>query len=255
MKEVSIPEFFELFDASVHAEILNRVSSYQATHLVCYEVQALDSSCLGDRTAMVAGGQASSTFEEASTGRLGDVPSRFQYPTYYAVLNGDIKAEAKKASNWGKPAPVPSEKRKSIGRRTDMSLRPSDEDIKKLNILKSYYEENERTGATTVCRSCTLHMDKRVYAALRITLAETAKDNDYSGYVVIGAIPKHTRVKVVYLIEGENLEWHLSWFFDQDEPNLFNPVGKTFSLRPWSKIDDGERTIRPAIDVSVTYDR
>lgn len=251
MEVLSIPKFFELFDASIHQEMLSRADKFKATHFVCYEVINMSSSLLGQRTSLVVGGLSSTTFEQSVSIKLGDVPSSFQSPRYYTVLAGDLQAEAEKALNWGKSNVNPESERGNIGRETDKSLCPSDEDIQKLKVLASSYEDN-RSDLFEI-RFCSLYMDGKVYAALRISIR--SKTYPEVSYTVVGGLPKHKRKKVVYKIEGEKREWYLAGYYDSDEPNMFNPVGRTFSLHPWDvsgRLDDGEK-LRPIIHILVRY--
>jgi hypothetical protein len=75
--------FFELFDSSVHGAMRESLKRYPtAEGLVCFENLQMDSSQLGRRTAAVFG--PDNTFKQSNLheARLGDVPSRFQYPRY-----------------------------------------------------------------------------------------------------------------------------------------------------------------------------
>ena len=84
MQALQRNEFLELFDESVRERILSAAARNQATHVVCFENVMLDSSQLGARSALCIGPQCTyKTLQEIEGKRLGDVPSRFQYPRSY----------------------------------------------------------------------------------------------------------------------------------------------------------------------------
>ena len=74
--------YLDLFDVEVQPMILTQSTKPGAVALVCFQNHQLDSSQVGKRSSLVIG--PSFTFNEGSivNARLGDVPSRFQYPTY-----------------------------------------------------------------------------------------------------------------------------------------------------------------------------
>jgi len=87
LRPLSMDEFLELFDPSVHDTILKYAGRYpDAEAVVCYENLDMWSSHKGHRTARVVGPSNSATLEKAATERLGDVPSQFQYPVSYCDL-------------------------------------------------------------------------------------------------------------------------------------------------------------------------
>ena len=98
IRELSIGDFLALCDESVHSAILQAAARYpDRTALVCFENIDLSSSQLGHRTACVVG--PSNTFRSlehlTQPGvRLGDVPSRFQYPVAY-VTQGELHPATK----------------------------------------------------------------------------------------------------------------------------------------------------------------
>ena len=93
LKKLTETEFLDLFDPSVHDAILASANRYKDCEaIVCFENLQMDSSCFGDRAALVVG--PSNTYTLAKIlepgARLGDVPSRFQYPVAYV----DYRKEA-----------------------------------------------------------------------------------------------------------------------------------------------------------------
>lgn len=86
-KELPWGEFLVLFDAEVHAALNRAATRPGVTHLVCFTNLDLCSSQMGHRTACVVGEPYTyRNLDMAREGRLGDVPSRFQYPTEYAAV-------------------------------------------------------------------------------------------------------------------------------------------------------------------------
>lgn len=93
LKQCSWSEFLELFDPSVHDRLRECARRDGVSHLVCFEVLDLWSSHLGQRTAMTVGpGCTYKDLDAVREGRLGDVPSRFQYPTVYVDV-AEVKGE------------------------------------------------------------------------------------------------------------------------------------------------------------------
>ena len=86
LKELSIGDFLDLFDDSVRSKIVAAGSRYPDKQaIVCFENLDMWSSNLGHRSAVVVGPSTSWTLEKVVEPgfRLGDVPSRFQYPVAY----------------------------------------------------------------------------------------------------------------------------------------------------------------------------
>ena len=82
VKEVSEQEFLALFDESVREKIKSSARTCKAEVVVCCEVLQMDSSQFGKRTVLCLGPHCTYPVSEIEKGlRLGDVPSRFQYPT------------------------------------------------------------------------------------------------------------------------------------------------------------------------------
>lgn len=76
--------FLGMFDPSVHAAIESRLARPGVIGVACFENQDFSSSRFGDRTALIYGpGCTIKTRDEIAKQRLGDVPSRFQYPVAY----------------------------------------------------------------------------------------------------------------------------------------------------------------------------
>lgn len=83
---VTLQEFFDLFDEEVHDALRAQLKKPYVRGIVCFENLALDSSHCGERTALIYGdGCTYWTLPGVLCGRLGDVPSRFQYPVKYFV--------------------------------------------------------------------------------------------------------------------------------------------------------------------------
>lgn len=88
-RHVSLEDFFRLFDQDVHGKIRGAALADGATHVVCFENLDMWSSQAGARTALVVGAKQTYTLEQILRkpfSRLGDVPSRFQYPVAYADI-------------------------------------------------------------------------------------------------------------------------------------------------------------------------
>ena len=84
LTSVTLPQFLSYFDESVHVSITLLANNPDTDGLVCFENLQMDSSCFGDRTAVCYGpSRTYKTLEDLSSGRLGDVPSRFKYPRFY----------------------------------------------------------------------------------------------------------------------------------------------------------------------------
>ncbi len=84
LREVSKEEFWKLFDASVHASLDAQWRREDVSHLVCFTCGDMWSSLCGHRTALAIGPSCTyKTMDESRENRLGDVPSRFQYPTEF----------------------------------------------------------------------------------------------------------------------------------------------------------------------------
>ena len=246
-KELSAPEFFLLFDASVHEQMLISVEKFQASHLVCYEVCDLSSSSLGDRSVLPIGGSASTAdLTEASVLRMGNLPSNFQYAVSYMTVTPDIREQVMKAKNWGKPFVPEPKVRRDIGRRTDPDLMPSEEDLKSQMILVRFYQDHPVKAIP-----CILRFDRKAYAAVKISNGE--KDQSFR---IIGDVPQHTRKNVVYCLDGQEGEWFLAWHYSGVKVNPFNPSGNTFTITKWVYDDeplDGFDTPRPKISIFVYY--
>lgn len=96
-KHVSLDDYLSLFDKSVHEKILATLEFDGATHVVCFENLDMWSSQFGHRTSIVVGSKQGQSLEKVLTtpyARIGEVPSRFQYPVAYASR---VTKEVKKA--------------------------------------------------------------------------------------------------------------------------------------------------------------
>ena len=79
--------FKNLFDEEVHPALERVIRRDGVSHIVCFENPNMNSSEFGHRTAVIAGpGCTYRTLDMALEGRLGDTPSRFQYPTFFAEV-------------------------------------------------------------------------------------------------------------------------------------------------------------------------
>jgi hypothetical protein len=86
VRELTGPEFLALFDTEVHEAIRRNAAKPGVEAVVCMENLDMCSSQFGARTAMIVGPGCTyqlSQIETLPNFRLGDVPSRFQYPTAY----------------------------------------------------------------------------------------------------------------------------------------------------------------------------
>jgi hypothetical protein len=86
VKEISIHDLLEKMDPDVHGAIMRSAGLYPDKEaLVLMENLQMDSSHFGNRTVLVMGPSNSWPLSEVEKNgfRLGDVPSRFQYPVAY----------------------------------------------------------------------------------------------------------------------------------------------------------------------------
>lgn len=87
--ELTEEQFLALFDPEVHETIRTKANQPGVEAVVCMEVLQMDSSCFGMRSALIVGPDCSYQLAQIETHpnfRLGDVPSRFQYPTAYWLV-------------------------------------------------------------------------------------------------------------------------------------------------------------------------
>jgi hypothetical protein len=85
-KPKTLDEFLALFDPSVHDIIRNNLKPKGVSGVVCYDNIQLDSLHFGARSAFIYG--PTCTYKDLETclgGRIGETPSRFQYPTLYPI--------------------------------------------------------------------------------------------------------------------------------------------------------------------------
>lgn len=85
----SFEDYLKLFDPSVHEAIRKSCGQAGVTHVVCFECLDMWSSMIGKRTSMIVGSKQSYTIDKVLKTRffrLGDLPSRFQYPVCYAAV-------------------------------------------------------------------------------------------------------------------------------------------------------------------------
>ena len=86
-KETTLGEIVDKMHESVRQNLAVAVAINRATHVVLFENLDLCSSMIGQRTVMCIGpGCVYKTVEETHNRHLGDVPSRFQWPTLWAPV-------------------------------------------------------------------------------------------------------------------------------------------------------------------------
>lgn len=88
-RHVSLDDYLKLFDPAVQGKIRGSALAEGVTHLVCFENIDMWSSMCGHRTSLAVGDKQTYTLEKVlkrAYARLGDVPSRFQYPVAYASV-------------------------------------------------------------------------------------------------------------------------------------------------------------------------
>lgn len=86
VRELTEAEFLALFDPEVHEAIRANARKDGVEAVICMENLDMWSSQLGHRTALIVGPGCTFQLKQIETlpnFRLGDVPSRFQYPTAY----------------------------------------------------------------------------------------------------------------------------------------------------------------------------
>lgn len=85
LKKTTFEEVLKMFDPKVHDALKANYEKKGTQGIVVFENLQMDSSNFGQRTALIYGpGCSYPTLDALREGRLGDVPSRFQYPTFYA---------------------------------------------------------------------------------------------------------------------------------------------------------------------------
>jgi hypothetical protein len=90
--EKSLGDYLALFDVSVRPAILMGLDRPDVSGAVCFEGIDMSMPNLGQRPSLIFGpGCTYKTAEEITAGHLGDVPSRFQYPTcIYIKENSNV---------------------------------------------------------------------------------------------------------------------------------------------------------------------
>ena len=83
IKKLSRPEFFELFDYSIHTPILDAAARFHAEAVVVFENRQMDSSWFGERTAVMVGHL---DVPDLTT----DLPSSLT-PAVYELLRGQYR--------------------------------------------------------------------------------------------------------------------------------------------------------------------
>ena len=91
-KQITLEALVAMFDEEVHPLIRGNAASAGVSHIVVCEVLQMDSSSFGKRVALSVGPDCTFTLDhvlDTPHFRLGNVPSRFQYPTHYAPAKED----------------------------------------------------------------------------------------------------------------------------------------------------------------------
>jgi hypothetical protein len=95
IKELEKAEFLELFVKELHGQIERIAQRPGVDAVVCFETAALE--VIADRgygrRAMVVGPECQYQMAHLENARLGDVPSRFQYPKYIWIINPEMKGK------------------------------------------------------------------------------------------------------------------------------------------------------------------
>jgi len=91
--QIDMPALMSMFEPEVRPSIEECIRRFRPTQVVVFECLQMDSSSFGKRTALTIGGPENTykNLDEVKNGRLGDVPSRFQYPTHYAEIEEGAK--------------------------------------------------------------------------------------------------------------------------------------------------------------------
>lgn len=112
-RHVTLEDFLKLFDESIHGHIRSAALKPGMTHVVCLENLDMWSSQFGHRSALAVGHRPEGAEIPTWTigdvlktpyFRLGDVPSRFQYPVAYASVVGLRDALPPQGQVVGAPA-------------------------------------------------------------------------------------------------------------------------------------------------------
>ena len=83
----TLDELLADFDADSKRQIDEKVKEYEATHVVLFENQQLDSGQCGEQSAMPVGPNNTFKSVEDCKGKwLNDLPSQRQYPVAYAPV-------------------------------------------------------------------------------------------------------------------------------------------------------------------------
>ena len=93
MKAILKAELLKMFDESAYPKVEAAIEATGATHLVCFENLALDSSSLGERTVLCVGPTCTFKRPKDCEGKwLKDLPSQRQYPVAYAPVDPVVSA-------------------------------------------------------------------------------------------------------------------------------------------------------------------
>jgi hypothetical protein len=88
-RHVAFDDYLQLFDESVRDLIRESAKADGVTHVVCMECLQMDSGHFGRRSSMIVGSKQTYSLKDilgTKYARIGDVPSRFQYPVAYAAV-------------------------------------------------------------------------------------------------------------------------------------------------------------------------
>jgi len=86
VKELQYVELLNLFPEPAQVDIQNMVGRLEPSHLVVYTNMDLSSSRVGKRQVMAAGDNCTYSLKQAVEAPLGDLPSNFKYPEFYAEV-------------------------------------------------------------------------------------------------------------------------------------------------------------------------
>lgn len=150
------------FDEQIHREILDMVRQPHVIGLVMFENLAMDSPNLGARTAVMVGGEMFKTVADCQGKRLGDVPSRFQYPLA-AYVKGDEHWDEKAINGQKFEATLEVEQDRLAGLRKLCQDGSACEDLGKDEV--PFDEEvkfpNGMRMAVQVCSALRSHLEPR----------------------------------------------------------------------------------------------
>lgn len=77
-----------MFEPEIQAVVKERIKKRKPDAVVVMEVRQMDATAYGNRSVLLVGGQFTYTLSDVLQPgfRLGDVPSRHEYPVAYALV-------------------------------------------------------------------------------------------------------------------------------------------------------------------------